>query len=52
MLRIEETEEDVDLRPRRPVLERRNVERGVKGEGERDCRFVVMGVVCIRLTAG
>jgi hypothetical protein len=36
MLRTEETDDDVDLRPRRPVLARRNVERGVKGDGERD----------------
>jgi hypothetical protein len=36
MLRTEETEEDVDFRPRRPVLARRKVERGVKGDGERD----------------
>ena len=34
MLRMEETEEDVDLRPRSPALERRKVERGVSGEGE------------------
>ncbi len=49
---MEDTEEEVDLRPRRPALERRKVERGVRGDGERDCRFVAMGVVCMRLTAG
>ncbi len=44
MLRMEETEEDVDLRPLRPVLERRKVDRGVRGEGEREWRLLV-GVV-------
>jgi hypothetical protein len=43
MLRMEETEEEVDLRPRRPVLGRRKVDRGVRGEGERDWRL--LGVV-------
>lgn len=33
MERIEETDEDVDLRPRRPPLERRYEERGVRGAG-------------------
>jgi hypothetical protein len=39
--RTDETEEDVDLRPRRPVGpdERRTVERGVSGEGEREWRL-------------
>lgn len=41
MERMEETEEDVDLRPRKPVPadERRMAERGVSGEGDRDCRL-------------
>ena len=38
MLRMEETEEVVDLRPRRPE-ERRNEECGVSGEGESEVRF-------------
>lgn len=38
-MRIELSDEDVDLRPRRPVDECRTVERGVKGPGERDCRL-------------
>jgi hypothetical protein len=36
MLRTEETEEDVDLRPRSPVELRRYEERGVIGDGERE----------------
>lgn len=34
------TELLVDLRPRRPLEPRRKVERGVRGDGERECRFV------------
>lgn len=41
MVRMEETEEEVDLRPRRPVLARRKVERGVRGAGEMECRLFV-----------
>lgn len=37
--RIDEMDEDVDLRPRRPPEERRYEERGVRGEGERDRRL-------------
>jgi hypothetical protein len=44
MLRTEETEDEVDLRPRSPVLARRKVERGVKGAGERDWRLLVVVV--------
>ena len=39
MLRMEETEEEVDFRPRRPAEERRYEECGVKGTGERDERL-------------
>jgi len=42
MDRIDDTEDDVDLRPRRPVEDRRMVPRGVKGDGERDCRLRVI----------
>ena len=38
MLRTDDTEEDVDFRPRRPALERRYEDRGVNGEGERELR--------------
>jgi hypothetical protein len=51
MLRTEDTDEDVDLRPRRPVLDLLNVPRGVKGEGERECRLL-LGVVYIREIGG
>jgi hypothetical protein len=44
ILRIEETEEDVDFRPRRPVELRRYDERGVTGEGESELRFLVREV--------
>jgi hypothetical protein len=39
--RTDETEDEVDLRPRRPVGpdERRTAERGVRGEGESECRL-------------
>lgn len=39
--RTEETDEEVDLRPRRPAgpEERRTVDRGVSGEGDRECRL-------------
>jgi hypothetical protein len=39
MERIEDTEDDVDLRPRRPPEERRYDERGVSGDGEREGRL-------------
>ena len=39
MLRMEETEDEVDLRPRSPAEERLNDECGVRGEGDRDSRF-------------
>lgn len=38
MLRTEETDEDVDLRPRRPAELRRYEERGVTGDGEMELR--------------
>lgn len=38
MLRMEETEDEVDLRPRRPVEERLYDECGVRGDGERESR--------------
>ena len=39
MLRTDDTDEEVDLRPRRPAeLCRWNDERGVSGDGERDLR--------------
>jgi hypothetical protein len=40
MLRILLTELLVDLRPRRPLDPRRKVERGVRGDGERECRLL------------
>ena len=40
MLRIDETEEEVDLRPRRPAELRRYDERGVKGDGESEDRLL------------
>ena len=40
---MDDTDEDVDLRPRRPLLARRNVDRGVSGEGDSDVRL--LGVV-------
>ena len=42
MLRIEETDEEVDFRPRRPMVlaeEWRYDERGVSGAGEREARL-------------
>ena len=39
MLRMDETEEEVDFRPRRPADERRYEECGVRGTGERDDRL-------------
>lgn len=38
MLRIDDTDDDVDLRPRRPPDERRYEERGVNGAGDADSR--------------
>ena len=48
---MEDTDEDVDLRPRRPVLDRRKVDRGVNGDGEREWRLL-LGVVYIRAIGG
>ena len=39
MLRIEETDEEVDLRPRRPAEGRRYEECGVRGAGESEDRL-------------
>jgi len=39
MLRIDETEEEVDLRPRKPADERRYELRGVRGEGDKELRL-------------
>jgi len=50
MLRIEETDDEVDFRPLRPVLGRLKAERGVRGDGEIDCRL--LGVAYIRLGGG
>ena len=38
MLRIDETDDEVDLRPRNPVEERRYELRGVSAEGESEFR--------------
>lgn len=43
---MDETDEEVDLRPLKPLLVRRKVDRGVKGEGEMDVRL--LAVVCSR----
>jgi hypothetical protein len=40
MLRMLLTELLVDLRPRRPLEPRRKVERGVRGDGDKECLFV------------
>ena len=40
MLRMEETEDDVDLRPRSPADDRRYDPRGVMGDGERELRLL------------
>jgi hypothetical protein len=40
MLRTEDTEDEVDLRPLRPVLDRRKPDRGVSGEGDSECRLL------------
>lgn len=48
--RMDETDEDVDLRPRRPCpwpAEERRTARGVRGEGDRDWRLYDV-VVCRR----
>ena len=37
--RIDETDEDVDFLPRRPVEDRLMADRGVSGEGDNDCRL-------------
>lgn len=39
MLRIEDTDDDVDLRPRRPPDDRRYDDRGVNGAGDADSRL-------------
>ena len=39
MERMEDIEDDVDLRPRRPPELRRYEERGVRGEGETEGRL-------------
>ena len=44
MLRIEDTEDDVDFRPLKP-LGRRKVDRGVSGDGEIECLLLLVGVV-------
>lgn len=49
MLRTEDTEDEVDLRPRRPELGRRKVPRGVRGAGDNECR---LGVAYIRPGGG
>jgi hypothetical protein len=36
---MEETDEEVDFRPRRPELRRYEDDRGVSGEGDRESRF-------------
>lgn len=50
MVRMEETDEDVDFRPRRPLLGRRKADRGVSGEGDNDVRL--LGVVYNRCGVG
>lgn len=49
MLRIEDTEDEVLLRPRNPGPEERRmtVPRGVRGEGERDWRLYAVEVVVV-----
>lgn len=39
MLRIDDTDDDVDLRPRRPPEERRYEDRGVNGAGDAESRL-------------
>ena len=51
MVRIEETDEDVDLRPRSPVLDLRKADLGVKGAGDIECRLL-FGVVNTRGIGG
>ena len=42
MLRMDETEEEVDFRPRRPPDERRKLDEcGVRGTGESETRWLV-----------
>lgn len=48
----EDTDEDVDFRPRRPAEERRTADRGVMGDGERDCRLYECPVGTRRCTEG
>lgn len=48
----EDTDEDVDLRPRRPAEERRTADRGVMGDGERDCLLYECPVGTRRWTDG
>lgn len=40
ILRTEETDEDVDLRPRRPAEDRRYELRGVRGDGDKELRLL------------
>lgn len=39
MLRMDETEDEVDLRPRKPAEERRKEPLGVIGDGDNEFRF-------------
>ncbi len=39
MDRTEDTEDDVDFRPRSPAEDRLTVDLGVRGEGDNDCRL-------------
>ena len=48
----EDTDEDVDFRPRRPAEGRRTADRGVMGDGERDCRLYECPVGTRRCTDG
>lgn len=47
---MEETDEEVDFRPRRPADDLRTVERGVIGDGERDWRLYELPVGTRRWT--
>ena len=48
MLRIDETDEDVDFRPRNPAEERRYDPRGVIGDGESEFRLLEWPVFSAR----
>lgn len=43
-MRMEETDEEVDLRPLKPAEERRYEFRGVRGDGERELRLCELEV--------